>query len=335
MLSPLAAMAGFFSLGSLLAQTAQQTSASGGFYNSQTIPLLSPAVNLDPRPARGGGDIVVVAGSALWAQEGPEGTPADIANTPQNSAISVYPVHKGDTLAGIAKMFGVSVNTIVWANNTKVIHEGDQLIILPITGARYTVAAGDTLASIAKKFKADAGEIAQYNNIADDAVLDAGSILIIPNGEVPPTAAQAAQSAKAKAIKKVLKSGEPFLGGAGPSLEGYYSWPVAGGVVTQGLHGWNACDIGAQRGTDIYAAAAGTVIIARGGGGWNGGYGNYVVISHSNGTQTLYGHMSKVLTSAGAQVGQGDIIGKIGSTGVSTGAHLHFEVRGAVNPFCN
>ena len=338
MFSPVAAAASFFSLGSFLAGTAAVTSAAGGSYNSQTVPLLAPAVNLDPSPAQGGGDIAVVAGSALLPQEGPDGTAADIANQPQSAAISVYTVHQGDTLGSIANMFGVTVNTILWANNLRggTIHAGDQLIILPITGVQYAVQKGDTLAGVAKKFKADAGEIAQYNNIADNATLNPGDTLIIPNGEVPPTAAQVAQSTHSKAIKSIAsgKKTEAYLGGGGPAIAGYFAWPVAGGVITQGLHGWNAVDIGAPSGTPIYAAAGGTVIIARSG-GWNGGYGSYVVISHPNGTQTLYAHMSRVLTTVGSQVSQGDTIGKVGSSGESTGSHLHFEVRGAANPFAN
>ncbi|HEU5114585.1 MAG TPA: M23 family metallopeptidase, partial [Candidatus Paceibacterota bacterium] len=85
-------------------------------------------------------------------------------------------------------------------------------------------------------------------------------------------------------------------------------------------------------GTPIHAAASGVVIIARSG-GYNGGYGSYVVISHPNGTQTLYAHMSKVIAHQGDAVEQGDLIGLVGSTGKSTGPHVHFEVRGAVNPF--
>jgi LysM repeat protein len=338
MLSPLVAAASFFSLGSLIAQTASVTDAAGSSYNSQTVPLLSPAVNIDPSPAVGGGDIAVVAGSALMAQEGIDGTAADIANQPQSAAISVYTVHSGDTLPAIAKMFDVSVNTITWANDLKggVIHVGDQLIILPITGVQYTIVKGDTLASVAAHFKADATEIAQYNNLADNATLNVGDSLIIPNGEVPPTAAQVAQSSHSKAITKIAKGAtEPYLGGSGPSLEDYFSWPTDSHVITQGLHGWNAVDIGASSGSPIYAAAAGTVIVAKNNGAWNGGYGNYVVISHPNGTQTLYAHMSKVLTTVGSQVAQGDTIGKVGMTGEATGPHLHFEVRGAVNPFAN
>lgn len=339
-LAPLAAAASFFSLGSILAQTAEVSSASGGSYNSQTVPLLAPAVNLDPRPAVGGGDISVVGGTALLAQAGLEGTAADVASEPQSSAISVYVVHQQDTLSSIAQMFGVSVNTIVWANDIKggVIHAGDQLIILPVTGVRYTVKKGDTLASIAAKYKADAGEIAQYNDLDENAALSAGDTILIPNGEVPATPAQTASVhiIHVKTTVHVSSSpDEPYLGGSGPDLGNYFSWPLNGGVITQGLHGWNAVDIGAPTGTSIYAAAAGTVIVAKNNGAWNGGYGNYVVVSHANGTQTLYAHMSRVLTSVGAHVSQGTTIGKVGSTGDSTGPHLHFEVRGAKNPFAN
>jgi murein DD-endopeptidase MepM/ murein hydrolase activator NlpD len=109
---------------------------------------------------------------------------------------------------------------------------------------------------------------------------------------------------------------------------------MPGGILTQGLHGWNAVDIGAARGTPLHAAADGTVIVARIG-GYNGGYGNYVVITHGNGTQTLYGHMKNVIVSSGQTVSAGQVIGYEGSTGNSTGPHLHFEVRGAANPFRN
>jgi murein DD-endopeptidase MepM/ murein hydrolase activator NlpD len=121
-------------------------------------------------------------------------------------------------------------------------------------------------------------------------------------------------------------------GTGGPDLPGYYIRPVYGGTISQGLHGYNGVDLAAPRGTTIVAAAGGNVIIARGS-GWNGGYGNYVVISHPNGTQTLYAHLNSVATYEGAQVEQGQLIGYSGSTGKSTGPHLHFEVRGAKNPF--
>jgi len=314
------------------------------------MPLLSAAVNLDPQAATGGGDITVVDGSALQPDQGPSGTVADIASQPASSQISVYIVRPGDTLSEIAAMFNVSVNTIVWANDIQrgVINPGETLIILPISGIQHTVVKGDTLASLATKYKSDAHDIASYNGLADTDTLTVGDSIIIPDGEatavVPaasnPSSTKSGSSTSgshASVIKGILKGSvtEPYLGGSGPAIPGYFAWPLQGGIITQGLHGWNAVDIGAPKGTPIYAAANGTVIVAKDNGAWNGGYGNYVVISHPNGTETLYAHMSKVLTSAGASVGQGDTIGLVGMTGLATGNHLHFEVRGAANPFAN
>jgi murein DD-endopeptidase MepM/ murein hydrolase activator NlpD len=105
--------------------------------------------------------------------------------------------------------------------------------------------------------------------------------------------------------------------------------------MTQGVHGRNAVDLAAARGTPIHAAAGGTVIIAKNSGAWDGGYGNYVVVTHDNGSQTLYAHMSHSLVAAGQTVSSGQIIGYVGMTGLTTGPHVHFEVRGAANPFRN
>ena len=307
---------------------ADASSISG---NSQTMRLLEPAVNIDPNPAKGGGDITVVDGSALLPETGPSGTIADIIDKPANSQISVYVVHKGDTLAEIAKMFDVSVNTIVWANDIGKggAYEGQTLVILPITGVRYTVVKGDTIASIAKKFKGDESEIRNYNAITAGETVAVGDVVIIPDGEVTRVATVAAK----KTPKKISLS-NPYRGGSGADLHTYFIWPTAVHIITQGLHGYNGVDIGAPRGAEIYASAPGTVIIARAS-GWNGGYGSYVVIAHDNGIQTLYAHMSKVVAQAGDQVSQGDLIGYIGATGKATGPHLHFEVRGAKNPFAN
>ncbi len=326
---PVFAQAGLLSvLGSFFDKTATLTNAYSSSYNSQTLPLLEPARNLDPKAGKGGGDIVIVNNSALVADVGPSGTLLDASNRVHSSHISVYTVHEGDTLSTIAQMFDVSVNTIVWANDIKggKIHPGDVLVILPITGIRHTVAKGDTLASLAKKYKADEEEIAQYNDLNAGGVLAVGSVVLIPDGEIVLTAPVAPKSSGSSVA---LKSA------SGPTIGGYFSWPVNGGVLTQGVHGYNGIDIGAPSGTSIFAAAAGTVIVARGGGAWNGGYGNYIVVQHDNGTQTLYAHASALLVSVGDQVVQGQSIARVGNTGKSTGFHLHFEVRGAANPFAH
>ena len=114
-----------------------------------------------------------------------------------------------------------------------------------------------------------------------------------------------------------------------PDSSGFFVRPVSG-ILTQSLHGDNAVDIGAPIGTPVYAAGDGVVLIARSG-SWNGGYGNYVVIKHPNGVQTVYGHLSQILVSQGEEVGRGNLIGKVGNTGRSTGPHLHFEMRGMAN----
>jgi murein DD-endopeptidase MepM/ murein hydrolase activator NlpD len=103
-------------------------------------------------------------------------------------------------------------------------------------------------------------------------------------------------------------------------------------VKTQGLHGYNGVDLAGPVGTPIYAAAAGTVLVSASS-GWNGGYGNLVIISHDNGTQTVYGHLSKTLVKVGQHVEQSQKIALMGATGKATGSHLHFEIRGAKNPF--
>ena len=337
LVTPLFAQAGIFSfLTAFLPAAAPSVDARVTQLNSQTVPLLQPAVNIDPNPPRGGGDITVADGGALVSSDGPSGTAADVEEVPQSSQISVYTVREGDTLSEIAAMFGVSINTILWANDIqgRVIHPGQQLVILPITGIRHTVVKGETIASIAKKYQGDATEIANYNELAAGASLSEGQIIIIPHGEVPVSSAPSSSS-KGSSSNSGKVPNEPLHGAGGPNYNSYYLWPVDGGVITQGLHGFNAVDIGAPKGTAIFAAADGTVVVAKDNGGWNGGYGNYVVIQHPNGTQTLYAHAltGTVRVSIGDHVSQGEQIASVGETGLATGYHLHFEVRGAQNPF--
>jgi len=283
--------------------------------------------NADPRA---GSDIILATSgdTALMSYSGPSGTLADVVDAPQTDTISVYVVRPGDTLSVIASMFNVSVNTIIWANNLsgpKDVHVGQTLIILPITGVKRAILKGDTLKSIAKKYDADANEIAQFNGLDPNEDLIVGTTIIIPGGEIGATVP----------VKKPTprKGGTtPSRGSSGTAQSGYYGNPIPGARISQDLHGHNGIDFSAKRGTPIYASAPGTVIISRNS-GWNGGYGNYVVIKHGNGTQTLYAHLTNAIVSPGQEVSRGQVIGYSGNTGKSTGAHLHFEVRGAANPF--
>ena len=290
--------------------------------NSQTMPLLEPLIGPDSNARRGGGDTTVVDGGALLPDSGPSGTMSDIKDLPPADQVSVYVVRSGDTLSEVARMFQVSVNTIVWANDlprATAIREGQVLVILPISGIRHTIVKGETLKSIAKKYQGDASEIAQYNGLDSNATLIVGETLIVPDGEeTPPPPASGRQP-------------HPIRGG-GPSYAGYYIRPIKGGVRTQGIHGYNGVDLANLTGTPIYASAGGTVIVSKES-GWNGGYAKYIVIQHDNNTQTLYAHNNDNIVARGQKVVQGQVIGYVGSTGNSTGPHVHFEIRGAKNPF--
>lgn len=310
---------------SLFVGKTQEVSAETRIKVSEQATYLSAAINIDPNPAKGGGDIVVVGGVALLPETGPSGSIADISEHSTSDQISLYIVREGDTLSGIGKMFGVSANTILWANDltrADTIHEGQSLIILPVSGVRHTVKSGDTVASITKKYKGDLKEVLAFNELSENTSLSIGSVVVVPYGVLP-------------APVTPSKTTKPASGGGGTLNDpsGYFIRPIAGGTRSQGLHGYNAVDIAAKEGTPILAAAAGTVVVSKNS-GWNGGYGSYIVLQHKNGSQTLYAHMTSTAVSVGASVGQGEVIGYVGSTGRSTGAHLHFEVRGGFrNPF--
>ncbi len=290
-----------------------------------TLPEAPKASNLNFFPET---LLSIVDGTALLSEMGPKGTIADIEEHNPDTRISLYVVRDGDTLQSIASLFKVSVNTIKWANTiTGAIKPGDSLLILPITGVKHTVVKGDTIQKIANKYKADAQDVAQFNDLALTTDLEIGSILVVPEGEIapPPVVPKKLPANYAK------NPTSRVVGAGGPSLPGYFIRPVPG-AKTQGIHGHNGVDFGVPVGTGVKAAAGGVVIASKIG-GWNGGYGGLVIISHPNGTQTLYAHLSASLVSPGQKVDRGQYIGLSGNTGKSTGPHLHFEIRGAKNPF--
>ena len=253
---------------------------------------------------------------------------------PVNDTISLYEVKKGDTLDTVAKLFGVSKNTIVWANslkNSKVkLVPGTSLLIFPITGMQYRAKSTISIYAIAKKYNADANEIAEYNGIAIDSNLNKGDTVFIPDAEGETQVnAVPKKNTKGKIVNKKVNLPKYKVN----SIAGYFMRPV-NCVETQGLHGpyHSAVDLGCPIGTPVAAAADGTVIRAALG-GYNGGYGSVIILSHPNGTQTIYAHLSQINVTVGQRVTQGQVMGATGNTGRSTGPHLHFETRGTANPF--
>lgn len=318
----------FFSAAS--AQGEARGSASITADSVQNMPLLAPSVGMisDRKAVDEAFDIHIEDSEVLVADMGSSGTLADVIDIPTTDTISTYIVQSGDTVAKVATRFGVSENTVRWANNlTKkdVLHVGQNLVILPITGVKHKIQKGDTLASITKKYKADRADILEFNDITENTPLRIGDTLIIPDGEIT-TVVTANKTTKIQTGSGVSKSGVS-------ATNGYYIQPVVpnGGRIrkTQGFHTrYNAIDIGAPVGTPIRAMADGTVIVTKSPSGYNGGYGGLTIISHGNGSQTLYAHQSKIGVSSGDRVTQGQIIGYTGNTGKSTGPHLHFEIRG-------
>lgn len=244
-----------------------------------------------------------------------------------------YTIQSGDVLGSIAEKFGISVNTILWENNlnwNSLIRPGQTLRILPDSGINHEVKSGDTVLAIANKYQVDAAEIVSINKLADSSDIAVGEKLFIPNG-VKPT--QVVSSYKPQTPVVSVYSDEDVAPASNADSGTKLLWPTLSSRITQYYHwGHSAIDIGDKTGNPIYAAEAGKVETA----GWNnGGYGYYVIINHGNGLKTLYAHASKVLVEDGDTVARGETIALIGSTGRSTGPHLHFEVKlngGKQNP---
>jgi len=318
---PLQAEAGFFSFIEKIFTSEDKSVVPP--LNAATMLLLAAPAGVNPSLDYKNNAVNIVDQNYLLADSGPLGTIADIDNM-ASTQVSLYTVREGDTVSEIAEMFKVNVNTIRWANDLDkgtVIQPGQQLVILPIPGILHTVQKGDNLSSIAKKFNSTRQEIIRFNDLDANEPFTPGQTIIIPNGELFEPAASAGPARK-----------KSYAAGFVPSYSGYYLRPVKGGYKSQGIHGYNGIDLATDCGEPIFASAAGDVIISKSS-GWNGGYGKYIVISHPNGTQTLYSHNSENTVTNGWHVAQGQIIGYVGKSGLATGCHVHFEIRGARNPF--
>ena len=233
-----------------------------------------------------------------------------------------YTVQPGDLISFIASDYGVSINSILWANSLRsadTIQPGQILRIPPVSGVIHKIKKGDTLATIAKKYGVEEDKILAFNSLPQNGNLQIDDEIIIPDGQIKSATSGSTPSTSTAARFSYL-----------PNLGDYYMIPT-NGFNWGRIHGRNGVDIANSCGTSIYAAADGSIASADIT-GWNGGFGKYIKIVHPNGTETLYAHLSKLLISAGQVVAKGQLIANMGTTGRSTGCHLHFEVHGAKNP---
>lgn len=241
----------------------------------------------------------------------------------KDNRIVEYTVQAGDLLSFIASDYGVSIDSIIWANNlvnANSIRPDQVLRIPPVSGVIHKVKNGDTIASITKKYGATADKILSFNNRKDGQPLEIGEELIVPDGQI-------------KSVTTIKSGTQPTITKRFsylPDLGDYFMLPTQG-RISQKLHGRNGADQANSCGTPIYAAADGSAVMVDGS-GYNGGFGKFIKLVHSNGTETLYAHLSKIVILPGQNISRGQLMGNMGTTGRSTGCHLHFEVHGARNP---
>ncbi len=245
-------------------------------------------------------------------------TATTISEKPRDQIID-YKVERGDTLSNIAKKFDISVDTLKWANSEKIksdktlLHVGDELSIPPVSGVVHKVKSGETVYSIAKKYGVEAQNIINFpfNSYVDDEsfALAIGTQLVVPSGVMP----------QEQPVYRAAVSAVTLVAGG----SGQFIWPTNGSITQYPVWYHLAVDIANSASPAIVAADTGTVV-AKECVKW--GYGCHIIVDHGNGYQTLYGHLQVFYVNLGDKVDRGQTIGQMGSTGRSTGTHLHFEV---------
>jgi murein DD-endopeptidase MepM/ murein hydrolase activator NlpD len=267
-----------------------------------------------------------------------------IPERPRKEVIT-YMVKQGDTLFGLAQKFSLEPNTLFWANsdilhdNIHLLIPGVDLFILPENGVYHSSDGAASLQSIADKYKANVNDIinSSHNSLAGYAPSDVppwGMRIIVPGGSreivdwTPPV--QAVTDTHTGTVTYGFMPGmrgSCSSGIAGGGGTGQWAIPLAPGTytVTQGFYPWHSgIDLASVTGTAVYAADTGTVIFA----GWNDwGYGNLVVLDHGNNWTTYYAHLNGINVRCGQSINRGQLVGWVGTTGNSTGPHLHFEMR--------
>ncbi len=277
----------------------------------------------------------------------------NIPSRPRNE-MTTYTVQEGDTVFGIAEKFGLEPQTILWGNYNVLLDDphslkpGQELNILPVDGVYWEWLGGIPFGNWAEFYGVTAADVIEFpgnhidaNTVGDyqNANIKTGTWLIIPNGkrEFVNWSAPLGVTRENPASARVLGQGacEPVTGGA--IGYGTFVYPTnkhyLSGFDYNEKTNHRGIDLAGSEGEGVYAADAGVVVYS----GWNNyGYGNMIMIDHGNGFQSLYAHLSAIYRGCGQSVGQGETIGAIGSTGRSSGPHLHFEIMTAtwkVNPW--
>lgn len=248
-------------------------------------------------------------------------------STATRKKIITHEVKEGETISIIAEKYGISTNTVLWANDltaNSVIKPGMALDILPISGVKHEVKSGDTVKALATKYKVEEEEIVEYNMLGEDKVLAVGQDLIVPGGVKQQVYTTTTQYVTRPSVSIGNLLSQPTTSRGSSTGSGKMLWPTSWRVITQYYHwGHHGLDIDGDYNSPIYAADSGVVEFA----GWQNGYGNCYIVNHGNGIKTLYAHLSKLYAVRGQQVVRGDTLGMMGTTGWSTGTHLHFEVQ--------
>lgn len=287
--------------------------AGVGVFMAPVVANEFPGRNIDPWS--------VSSSSFVLSAATQDETMETVASDRLREKIIEYTVAPGDTISSIAAKFNISEDTIRWQNKLDkkgTIKVGQKLEILPVTGVSHKVVKGDTVYSIAKKYDASPQAIVDfpYNTFTNDETfaLAVGQIVIVPDGVMP----DETPTAPVERIRQITPDAGTVV------ASGNFVWPASGSITQRFAWYHKGIDIANKAAPDVLAADAGKVIVA----GWpdNYGYGNRVMIDHGNGFVTLYAHLSAIYVKGGQTVARGAAIGKMGSTGRSTGTHLHFEV---------
>ena len=294
------------------------------FFNDDTVPFVSTTLPLvktiSRQPESPAAGAVVMVASAIIESPRSDAYTAQLhsftgrdkipwPNVDGRATVEIYTVREGDTLWSIANQFGLDLDTLRWSNpdlerNPDVLLAGSDLTILPVEGVYHIITAEDTVESVAAQYGVAGSDISNYppNALFPPYELEPGQGLIVPYG----------------------RKGGVDLPRPAPSAAFSIAWPIVGTVSGDFDATHPALDIGAPYGSTVYAADDGTITYAD----WaQTGYGYTIIIDHGDGRSTWYNHLKGTLLEAGNFVPRGTPIGEVGSTGHSSGPHLHFELR--------